>query len=270
MPEQSADPTPPQEARPFRPLVWDLPTRLFHWTFAGLFGAAFSVALLSSEHSRTFLLHMLAGLIMAFAVLLRIGWGLVGSRPSRFSAFLYRPADLARYLRAAVEGRDQPVPGHNPGASYAVYAMLLLPLGLVATGLLKASGQDWAEEPHGALAYGLLAVVVLHLAGLAWHSRRHGDRIALAMVDGRRSVPGFAGLPSHRTWAGVLFLALLGGWGFSLMRGFDPAARRVTLPFLGLTLPLDDGGGGKEKGGDAKEEGGHRSGPREHGHHDDD
>lgn len=263
MSEHSTDPTPLPEANPSRPLVWDLPTRLFHWTFAGLFATAFLVALLSSEHSRVFLLHMLAGLAMAFAVLLRIGWGLVGSRPSRFSAFLYRPMDLARYLRAAFEGRDQPTPGHNPAASYAVYAMLLLPLGLVATGLLKTSGWDWAEEVHGALAYGLLAVVVLHLAGLVWHSRRHRDRIALAMVDGRRSVTGFAGLPSHRIWAGALFLVLMGGWGFSLAKCFDPVARQVTLPLLGITLPLDDGGDSKEKGGRPND-------PRERGHHDDD
>jgi hypothetical protein len=55
----------------------------------------------------------------------------------------------------------------------------------------------------------------------------------------------------------------MGGWGFSLAKGFDPVARQVTLPLLGVTLPLDDGG-------DSKGKGGHRGDAREHGHHDDD
>ncbi len=241
-------------------LVWDLPTRLFHWTLAALFMGAFLVAIASSEHSRVFLVHMLIGLILAFAIVLRLIWGLVGSKPSRFSSFLYSPAALGRYVRLAMKGADQPGSGHNPGSSYAIYAMLLLPLALVATGLLKSSGREWAEEVHAVLAYGMLAVVVLHLVGIAWHARRHRDGIALAMVHGRRPVGAGEAIASHRTWAGAVYLLLLGGWAAGLVNGFEASRRQVVLPLVGTVLPLGEAKEGKEgkegKGRGARQEGG--------------
>jgi len=240
MSESTPIPLASTEETATRRLVWDLPTRAFHWTLALLFAGSFTVALLSSEHSRAFLIHMLLGLVLAFAILLRLVWGLVGSRPSRFSSFLYSPMTLLRYVRDVLAGRDRPSPGHNPGASYAIYGMLLLPLGLVATGLLKASGQEWAEELHAVLAYGMVALVGLHLMGLMWHARRYRDGITLAMVDGRRLVSEAEAIPSARVWAGALFLLLVGGWGFALTQGFDPATRQVSLPGIGTSLSLGE------------------------------
>jgi cytochrome b len=243
------------EETPARRMVWDLPTRLFHWTLALLFVGAFGVALLSSEHSRAFLIHMLLGLTLVFAILLRVVWGLVGSRPSRFGSFLYSPKALVRYVREALAGRDRPSPGHNPGTSYAIYGMLLVPLGLAATGLLKTSGREWAEEVHAVLAYGMVALVGLHLLGLMWHARRHGDGIAMAMVDGRRPVSEAEAIPSSRAWAGALFLVLMGGWGVALTRGFDSTARQVTLPGVGTVLPLGEAREAKEASEDSEHHG---------------
>ena len=249
----------PDETSPTPRLVWDLPTRLFHWTLAVLFAGAFLVAIGSSEHSRVFLVHMLMGLVLAFAILLRVVWGLVGSSPSRFRSFLYSPAELGRYVRLAVRGADQPGAGHNPGSSYAIYAMLLLPLALVATGLLKSSGREWAEEVHAVLAYSMLAVVALHLAGVAWHAQRHRDGIALAMVHGRRPVAAGEAITSHRTWAGAVFLLLVGGWTAGLVQGFQASRRQVVLPLVGMVLPLGEAKEGKEnKGQTARQEGGKR------------
>ena len=240
-------------------LVWDLPTRLFHWTLAALFAGAFLVAIGSSEHSRVFLVHMLIGLVLAFAILLRLVWGLVGSEPSRFRSFLYSPAALGRYVRLAMKGVDQPGAGHNPGSSYAIYAMLLLPLALVATGLLKSSGREWAEELHAVLAYGMLAVVGLHLLGVAWHAQRHRDGIALAMVHGRRPVAAGEAITSHRSWAGAVYLVLLGAWAAGLGNGFEAQRRQVVLPLVGTVLPLGEAKEGKEnKGQGARQEGGKR------------
>ena len=248
MSDSTPTPHPLAPEAPAQRLLWDLPTRFFHWTLAILFTGAFAVALLSSEHSRTFLVHMLLGLVLAFAILLRLLWGLVGSRPSRFASFLFSPADLVRYVRAVMAGTDQPSPGHNPGSSYATYGMLLLPLGLVLTGLLKSSGREWAEGVHVVFAYGMVAVVGLHLLGLAWHSRRHGDGMALAMVHGRRPVAESQAIASPRTWAGLLFLLLVGAWGVGLGRNVDAATRQVTLPVRGTRLALGEDKEKKEQG----------------------
>ncbi len=243
-------------------LVWDLPTRLFHWTLAVLFTGAFALAISSSEHSRAFMIHMLVGLVLAFAIALRLVWGLVGSRPSRFGSFTYSPAALGRYVRAVLKGEDKPGASHNPGASYAIYAMLLLPLALVATGLLQTSGREWAEEVHAVAAYGMVAVVGLHLAGVAWHARRHRDGIGLAMVHGRRPASEAQSIRSPRALAGAAFLLLVGGWGASLFRGFQAPSRQVVLPMLGATLSL-----GEAKEGERQEA---AAAGRSRGHDDDD
>lgn len=229
-------------------LVWDLPTRLFHWSLAILFSGAFLLAISSSEHSRSFMIHMLVGLVLAFAILLRVVWGLIGSRPSRFSAFLYSPAALGRYVQLALKGADRPGAGHNPGSSYAIYAMLLLPLALVATGLLKNGGGEWAEDLHAVLAYSMVAVVGLHLLGVAWHARRHRDGIGLTMWHGRRPVPEAEAIPSSRRWAGAAFMVLVGAWGLGLARGFQASSRQVVLPLVGSVLPL-----GEAKEGEGQE-----------------
>lgn len=260
-----SEPT-PKEAQPtgaFAPrLVWDLPTRLFHWTLAALFSGAFLLAISSSEQSRTFMIHMLVGLVLAFAIVLRLVWGLVGSRPSRFGSFLYSPAALGRYVRSVLKGEDKPGASHNPGASYAIYAMLLLPLALVATGLLKTSGREWAEEVHAVLAYTMVAVVGLHLVGVAWHARPHRDGIALAMVHGRRPTTEAQAIRSPRAWAGAAFLLLVGGWGVGLLRGFQAPSRQVVLPVLGTNLSLGESKEGERQEGGAK--------GRSKGHDDDD
>jgi cytochrome b len=256
----------PSEAGPAEPvpmprLVWDLPTRLFHWVLAALFGAAFLLAISSPEQSRAFMVHMLVGLVLAFAILLRLVWGVVGSRPSRFGSFLYGPAALGRYVRLALKGADRPGPGHNPGSSYAIYAMLLLPLALVATGLLKATGREWAEEIHSVMAYAMVAVIGLHLAGVAWHAWRHRDGIVLAMVHGRRPAAEADAIRSPRAWAGAAFLLLVGAWGVGLARGFQASSRQVVLPVVGSILPL-----GKAEEGDRQGSVPHRA----RTHHDDD
>jgi cytochrome b len=259
--ETTATPLAPTGDLQARKMVWDLPTRFFHWTLVVLFSGSFVVALSTPEHSPTFMIHILIGLVLAFAIGLRVIWGLVGSRPSRFGSFLYGPGALIRYVKEVRSGRDQPSAGHNPGSSYAIYAMLLLPMGLVATGLLKTAGQEWAEELHAALAYGMVAMVGLHLLGLMWHTRRHRDGIALAMVDGRRPAPETESIPSQRGWFGALFVLLVGGWGLALAGGFDAATRQVKLPLTASTVQLGEAKDGKHATEHAK--------PRREKHDDD-
>jgi cytochrome b len=230
----------PEEGDPSRRLLWDWPTRLFHWTLAGLFTAAFAVATLSSEHGWIFPIHATLGLTLAVAVLMRVIWGLVGSRPSRFTSFLFSPAALLRYFREALAARDRPAAGHNPGSSYAVYAMLLIPLGLAATGIAQGQGLKWAEELHEGLAFAMVAVVVLHILGLAWHTLRHRENIAMSMFHGERMIPAESALSSSRPWAGAAFLALLGAWAASLANGLDARGKRITLPVLGTTLQIGE------------------------------
>jgi cytochrome b len=243
-PDRPEDPAAQEEGLS---LLWDWPTRVLHWAMAALFLGAFSIAVASSEHGTVFPVHAAVGLLLALAILVRIAWGFAGSRPSRFASFQVRPSSLVRYLKEALAGQDPPARGHNPAASYAAYAMLLLPLALVATGIAMGRGGKWAEEIHGVLAFTMVAVIALHVLGLAWHTHRHREAIALSMVHGRRRLPQRDAIPSSRPFIGVAILLALAGGGTLLWRGLDTHKRTLRLP--GLATPLSVGENEKARQG---------------------
>jgi cytochrome b len=220
--------------------VWDLPTRLFHWTLVGLFLVAFAVAELANEKSPAFVVHMLLGLVLVGAVLLRIVWGFVGSRHARFRSFLFSPASLAGYLRDAFTGSDARYPGHNPGASYAIYLMLTVPLALAVSGVLAQTGGEIFEDLHGGLAWLMIVAVAVHLAGLAWHAIRHRENAALPMITGRKPGEAAQAIRSSHPLAGAAFALILIGWSAVVFRQHDPTAKVVRVPVLGVSIPVGE------------------------------
>ena len=254
-------------------LVWDLPVRLFHWTFAGSLSGALAIGFLVDDDSPLFQLHMLLGLVAAFALAGRLVLGVVGSRYNRFSALPLAPSEVVAYLVGSVVGGAKRYIGHNPGAALASLAMFAL------VPLLIASGAGWmgglGEELHEGLAIALLVAIGGHLAGLIWHTIRHREVIALSMVTGRKDGPEAEGLKSARpVWA----LAMLiggGAWVAALFANHDAAAGTVKLPVLGTVISLgenegaeggeeNEGGAGKNVVGGKKHENG------KHGEKDDD
>lgn len=222
-----------------RILVWDIPTRVFHWLLTLTLFAALSLALVVDDDSIDFQLHMLLGLIAAFVVMLRLFWGFVGSRYARFGSFLFGPKALVAYLQGALRGTGERYVGHNPGSAYAIYAMLLLTIGLVVTGLMMP-GREVLEEFHEVMAYLLISVIVVHIIGLVWHTIRHRENIALSMIDGRKAVDPSLAIRSPQLLVGVAFLALSAAWAFALFSGYDARAGQLRLPVLDQTIRLGE------------------------------
>lgn len=222
-------------------LVYDLPTRLFHWLFAGFFVTAFFVANVVDDDSARFSLHMLAGLGMTFVVLLRLSWSAVGTRHARLGDLVLSPNQLIAYFRGLFAGDGRRWTGHNPASSWAAVAMVALALGLGATGLLMASGTggDALEEVHELMAYAFLVVVLLHLGGIAVHVMRHRDHLPRAMVTGRKQLPADAQAPVRtRRVAGLAFLVLTALFVVHMLRQYDPQER--TLDLFGAPLQLGE------------------------------
>lgn len=65
-------------------LIWDLPTRLFHWLLALSFIAAYVTATLGPAWMDW---HFRAGYLLAALLLFRLVWGLIGSDSARFRTF---------------------------------------------------------------------------------------------------------------------------------------------------------------------------------------
>lgn len=174
----------PGEAdRPGTIRVWDPLVRLLHWTLAAGFLGAFLL-----ERPRD--LHEALGWAAVAAVAIRLVWGFIGSRHARFASFVPSPAGFFGYARDVVRGRERRFIGHNPAGGAMVVALLATVAGLGITGWMMGLdafwGVGWVEETHETLADLGLFLVALHIAGVVWEGRRHGENLVAAMVTGRK------------------------------------------------------------------------------------
>lgn len=224
-----------------RRLVYDLPTRAFHWMFAILVAAAFTIAKTIDDDSVVFSWHMLAGLTAGFLVLLRGIWGFIGTRHARFADFVLSPSEMLHYFGGILSGAKRRWAGHNPASSWAALVMMALALGLCLTGWLMTAGgeKETFEDFHELLVNSFVIVVVLHVAGVVLHKLRHGEMLALSMLDGRKAaVADVDAIASGRNAIGVLFVALTAGVVVLLGNNFDAGRRELQL--FGTTLPLGE------------------------------
>jgi cytochrome b len=100
-----------------RVLVWDWPTRTFHWLLLlCVIGSIVTVKIGGNAMNW----HFRFGYCALGLITFRIIWGLVGSRYARFSSFPPSPARTIAYLR----GRAAQTLGHNPLGAWSVYALL--------------------------------------------------------------------------------------------------------------------------------------------------
>ena len=229
-------------------LVFDIPARLFHWAFAATLTAAIAIGFLADEDQPLFQLHMIFGIVAMFLLVVRIVMGVVGARYSRFSSYPVRPREVVSYMISAIVSKTRLYAGNNPGSATAALLMFLLVPALFLSGI--EYGGEALEELHEPFAWALLAVIALHLAGLAWHTFRHRENIALAMVTGKKAgEPEDAIASAHPVW-GVIFLIGTGLWIAALFANHDSSAATVELPGTGVTLQL----GENESDGDGNDD----------------
>lgn len=184
---------------PHRVRVWDLPTRLFHWLLvacvAGLVATGYTGGDAMQWHARL-------GYTVLALLLFRVVWGFIGGRWSQFRSFLYAPSSVIAYLR----GRAHPdhLVGHNPLGAGSVFAMLLVLLAQVATGLVSddeiaftgplnrfVSGRivhaaTWYHKEVGQRL--IICLVLLHLAAILWYTLRKKQKLVGPMVAGDKEV----------------------------------------------------------------------------------
>lgn len=121
--------------------VWDLPTRLFHWSLVALVTVSYVTAEIGGN---AMLYHEWSGLTILVLILFRIFWGFVGSRPSRFVEFLRGPTAVFGYASALLHNRATRHFGHNPLGGWSIMAMLLALFVQAGTGLF--ANDDIATE----------------------------------------------------------------------------------------------------------------------------
>ena len=147
-----------------RILVWDLPTRVFHWLLAGSFAGAF----LTAESERFRDIHVALGYTVLGLVVFRFLWGVIGTRYARFSSFPIAPRSVVRYLKSLFTRSPQHHIGHNPAGSLAIYAILALAVVAGATGYAAYNeiGGERLAKLHEVAANAMLGLVAIHICAV--------------------------------------------------------------------------------------------------------
>jgi cytochrome b len=177
--------------------VWDVLVRMMHWGLV----AAFAVSHLSADESEhhgehdsgpleAAPLHELAGYVILGIVVVRIVWGLFGTKHARFTDFIYRPGTVFGFLRKTLQFRAPRYIGHNPAGGAMVVVLLCTLLAIGGTGLLMTTYTElrWLKDVHEVLANFSLVLVALHVAGVIAASIEHRESLVTAMFTGRKRV----------------------------------------------------------------------------------
>ena len=214
-------PEPTESPEPIQPTVrvWDLPTRLFHWTLAlTVVGSVVT----GQVGGNALVWHTRFGLLVLALLVFRGVWGFVGGYWSRFASFLYGPRSVLAYWRGEPGPGGRYDIGHSPVGALSVFALLGLLAVQVATGLVaddeiattgplyrfvsnatSGAATGWHTEFGKPL---LIVLVVLHVAAVLYYQWRKRRNLLAPMIHGNMPLP--AGTPASADSAGRRIVAL--------------------------------------------------------------
>jgi len=161
-----------------RVIVWDLPTRAFHWLGVVYLALSFCVVYIKLPVA----LHIASGAAIAWLYAGRLVWGFMGSKYTLFRRF---------FLRDSFET------GHTKFGWIAYFVMIFLVFLIAISGIyllalktrfLPATKElaDFATLLHEIPSNLLLFIVIIHLDGVFLHIFMHRQNIVRSMIDGKK------------------------------------------------------------------------------------
>jgi len=175
-------------------MVWDLPTRLFHWGFViSIVGSYISGERGALEA------HELFGLAACGLLVFRLIWGFIGHDTARFKNFLRGPNAVLAYLKTFLTRAAKLHFGHNPLGALSVIALLALMGVMSVTGLwtgddilyeapLTALAPELADPMgawHQRLHVAVIPLVALHVLAILAHRLWLKEKLVSRMITGR-------------------------------------------------------------------------------------
>lgn len=183
-----------------RVLVWDLPTRLFHWLAAILVGVAYATWRLNWMDW-----HAWAGNALLSLLLFRLLWGFFGSDTARFARFIASPRRVVRHLARILRREPDRRIGHNPAGGWMVLLLIGLLLVECLTGLYvlnevadkglltplaPAELSDVITTLHRIFWDLLLGAVVVHVLAILLYAVAKRQNLVGPMFTGWKTLPG--------------------------------------------------------------------------------
>ena len=198
-----------------RVLVWDWPTRLFHWLLVCTVGLSLITGIVGGNWIEW---HGRLGLLIIGLLSFRVVWGLVGTRYARFSSFIPTP----RRLRDYFSGRWQGL-GHSPLGGLSVFALLGLLSWQAGSGLfsnddiafngplyslLEKTTSDLLSSLHRQGLWWLGGLIGLHIGAVMFYRWFLGKDLIKPMLNGHKSTDDPTNQAAVTRWPALLFALL--------------------------------------------------------------
>ena len=179
--------------------IWDLPTRFFHWALLVCIVGLVATGKIGNEWM---VWHFRLGYCVMTLLLFRIVWGFVGGKWSRFASFIYAPGTVIDYLKG--QGKPEHSAGHNPLGAGSVFALLLILMAQVGTGLIsddeitnqgplarfvsgaRVSLATWWHKDIG--QYAIFALVALHIVAILFYLYKKNENLIRPMINGDKEM----------------------------------------------------------------------------------
>ena len=154
--------------------IWTAVNRFLHYFLI----LTFALSCLSADMDALFIVHIICGVLFGAGVILRVIWGFIGTKYSRFWDFNYR--GILEYL-TSILGEKRHYVGHNPASSVAIVLIFVLGFLVVLSGLLQYGAEQnsgifaplfftyshfyMGDDLHEFFANCLLFLVMIHICG---------------------------------------------------------------------------------------------------------
>jgi cytochrome b len=219
---------PPEDRTTIRKVpVWDLPTRLFHWTCVVLVASLYASARFNLMDY-----HVLAGQVLLALLIFRVLWGFCGTETARFRRFASSPASAVRHLLHFFRREPDWTVGHNPAGAWMVFLLLALLFGETLSGLytnndvanqgpfteiVPAPIANAITDLHSILWDALLAAIALHLLAILAYAVLKGQDLVRPMLAGWKRLPPDVAGPRFARPALALLLASVSAGAAALL-----------------------------------------------------
>lgn len=177
-------------------LVWDLPTRFFHWLLVILVLISFITGKLGGTAMQY---HEWSGVAILVLIFYRLFWGILGGRYARFVSFLRGPRTVIKYARSLFGKKHDAYLGHNPLGGWSIIAMLLILFVQVGTGLFANDDiltegplsqlvskeiSDWLTNIHHINQGILVALIMVHILAIIFYLVGKRENLIKPMLTG--------------------------------------------------------------------------------------
>ncbi|MFK5986734.1 MAG: cytochrome b/b6 domain-containing protein [Pseudomonadota bacterium] len=178
--------------------IWDPWVRLFHWSLV----LAFLVAYFTEDNFLK--LHSYAGYSIILLLLMRIVWGIIGTKHARFADFIYSPAHIIQFIKETLAFKAKRYIGHNPAGGAMILILIISLILCILTGLAVYGAEEQAgpmaewfvqnsgfwgnifEELHEFCANFIVFLILIHILGVIFESFVHQENLIKSMLTGKK------------------------------------------------------------------------------------